>query len=135
MKAVLSRGRDAGLTIPMSWNPSLVLKRSDGLAIRTPAGWEITDAGRESLRKYEGSRLGGAAAQVAHDLRAHLDLVRDPDTRSFVTEAVECFESHFYRSAVVMSWLAAVHVLHRHIHSTRLAAFNAAASRVDAKWR
>ena len=133
MKNVLSRGREAGLKIPTSWNPSLVLTRSAGFAIRTPAGWEITDAGRKHLRKYETSRVSGAAAQVAQDLRAHLDLVRDLDTRSFVSEAVGCFESHFYRSAVVMSWLAAVHVLHRHVHAAHLAAFNAEASRVDAK--
>ena len=135
MKTVLSRGREAGFKIPTSWNPSLVLTRSAGLAIRTPGGWEITDAGREHLRKYETSRVSGAAAQVAHDLRAHLDHVRHADTRNFVIEAVECFEWHFYRSAVVMSWLAAVHVLHQHVYAAHLAVFNSEASRVDAKWR
>jgi hypothetical protein len=135
MKAIVSRGNEAGLGIPPSWNPSLVLRRSGGLAIRTPAGWEITQTGRESLRPYEGDRISRAAAQVAHDLREHLARVRDDDTRSFVTEAVECFEAHFYRSAVVMSWLAAVHVLHRHVLYLCLAEFNAEAKRVDAKWR
>jgi hypothetical protein len=123
------------LKIPPSWNPSLVLRRSNGLAIRTPAGWEITQTGRDALRQYEGARISGAAAQVAHDLREHVALVRDTDTRSFVTEAVECFESRFYRSAAVMSWLAAVHVLHRYVHDKQLAEFNAEAKRVDAKWR
>ena len=115
LKAIVARGGEAGLKIPASWNVATVFRRSAGLAIRTPAGWEITDAGRASVRQHEGMRLSNGAAQIAHDLREHLARVRDDDTRSFVTEAVECFEARFYRSAVVMSWLAAVHVLHRHV--------------------
>lgn len=135
LSAVVARGKDAGLKIPPSWNASMILRRSGGLAIRTPTGWEITEAGRESVRHHAGAKIGKAAAQVAHDLRAHLARVRDDDTRSFVTEAVECFEAEFFRSAIVMSWLAAVHVLHRHVVRAHLAEFNDEAKRVDNKWR
>jgi len=34
-----------------------------------------------------------------------------------------------------MSWLAAVDVLHNHVHANHLAAFNAEAKRIDPKWK
>ncbi len=40
-----------------------------------------------------------------------------------------------YRSAIVMSWLAAVDVLHNHVHTNHLKALNTEAGRVDAKWK
>jgi hypothetical protein len=52
-------------------------------------------------------------------LRALLAKVKDADTRSFVEEAVQCYELELNRSAVVMSWVAAVHVLKKEVdHST-----------------
>jgi hypothetical protein len=52
-----------------------------------------------------------------------------------VEEAVECYEFELYRSAVVMSWLAAVHVLKKEVHQNHLAEFNAEAAKVDSKWK
>jgi hypothetical protein len=40
-----------------------------------------------------------------------------------------------YRSAIVMSWLAAVAVLHREVVTNHLAAFNTEAARIDNKWK
>jgi hypothetical protein len=108
---------------------------SGGLAIRIPQGWEVTDAGRQHLRNLDVARIGPAAVQVATDLRAELANIADADTRAFVEEAIKCYEAELYRSAIVMSWLAAVDILHGHVHAKHLAAFNAEAKRVDAKWR
>jgi hypothetical protein len=105
------------------------------LAINTPNGWELSEAGKQHLKTLGVAKVSPAAVKVATDLRALLAKVQDYDTRVFVEEAVQCYESEFYRSAVVMSWLAAVHVLKREVHQSYLAAFNAEASRVDGRWK
>ena len=109
--------------------------RTNGLAIRVPSGWELSDSGKQHLKALGVGKVSTAAAQVATDLRTLLEKVEDDDTRAFVEEAVQCYELGFYRSAVVMSWLAAVHVLKCEVHQNHLAAFNTEARRVDAKWK
>ena len=129
------RALEAGLRVKDSWAPSTVLSRSKGMAIRTHAGWEITSAGRQRLREMGISGLSPAAFEVAAELRSELTRIVHDDTRAFVEEAIKCYEARLYRSAIVMSWLAAVDVLHRHIVAKALSAFNAEARRVDVKWR
>lgn len=135
IKDLTARAREAGFKVPNSWNPSSILARTDGLAIRTPVGWEITAAGRQHLRKLGITKGNPAAIQVALDLRSELLGIRDEDTRAFVEEAIKCDELECYRSAVVMSWLAAVHVLQRNVIRDHIAAFNAEARKRDPKWK
>lgn len=135
VKDLSARSADAGFRIPKRWNISDTLGKSGGQAIRTPQGWEITDSGRQHLRNLGVTRIGPAAVQVARDLRAELPNIGDADTRAFVEEAIKCYEAELYRSAIVMSWLAAVDVLHGHVHAKHLKAFNAEAKRVDGKWK
>jgi hypothetical protein len=111
------------------------LGKSGGQAIRTPQGWEITDSGRQHLRNLGVTKVSPAAVQIATDLRAQLSNIHDSDTSAFVEEAIKCYEAELYRSAIVMSWLAAVDVLHGCVHAKHLKAFNAEAKRVDAKWK
>lgn len=129
------RAADAGLKIGKTWNPSATLSRSKGLAIRLPDGWELTESGKAYLRSLGVTSLSPAAMQVATDLRVHLAKIINPNTRAFVEEAVKCHEAALYRSAIVMSWLAAVDVLHRVVVANHLAAFNTSAKLVDAKWK
>jgi hypothetical protein len=130
-----SRSQEAGFKIPAKWNMSAVLGRSGGLAIRVPAGWELTETGKNHLRNLGVDSVSPAAMQVAADLRAHLDNVANPTTRAFVEEAIKCHEAKLYRSAVVMSWIAAVDVLYREVVTNHLAAFNAEAKKVNSKWK
>ena len=123
------------LSCRANWNLSTILGRSDGFAVRTPDGWELTDPGRDHLRSLGVTHLSPAAANVAHNLRAELANIKDADARTFVEEAIKCFEYQLYRAAVVFSWVAAVQVLQQHVHAHHLAAFNAEALRVDAKWK
>lgn len=126
---------DAGFRIPKKWNPSSILSASKGKAIRIN-GWEITDAGKLHLRSLGVSQVSPAAMQVAADLRAHLGKITDPETKDFVQEAIKCHEFGLYRSAIVMSWLGAMDILHKHVHTNHLAAFNAEATRViGKKWK
>lgn len=129
------RAVGAGLKIGKTWNPSATLSRSKGFAIRVPNGWEITDSGKNYLRNLGVTSLSPAAMQVAVDLRAHLDKIQSLTTRAFVEEAIKCHESGLYRSAIVMSWLAAVDLLHRTVVASHLDSFNASAKSVDSKWK
>lgn len=124
----------AGFRAMRRWNVSATLGASKGKAIRT-SGWELTDAGKMHLRDLGVSSVSPAAMQVAVDLRAHLARLTDAQTRDFVEEAIKCHEAQLYRSAIVMSWLGAMDVLHKYIHANHLAAFNAEALRVDPKWK
>ena len=135
VKDMRDQAKEAGFRITAGWNPSASLGRSKGLAIRTPKGWEITDAGRQHLRNLGVTKISPAAVQVATDLRAELPNIENEDTRAFVEEAIKCYEAELYRSAIVMSWLAAVDVLHNHVHAKHLKAFNTEAKRVDSRWK
>jgi len=135
VKDMRERARKAGFAMPKSWNPSAPLGKSKGLAIRTPDGWEISDSGRLHLTNLGVTKTSPAAVQVATDLRVVLQSIGDDDTRAFAEEAIRCYEVELCRSAIVMSWLAAVDVLRNHVHANHLAAFNAEAKRVDSKWK
>lgn len=132
---IKERANECGLRISKSWNVSATLARSKGLAIRTPNGWEITEAGWEHLSEMGVFRIGKAEIEVAAGLRAELRKIGNPNTGAFVEEAVKCYEGRLYRSAIVMSWLAAVDVLKQHVLTNHLAGFNAEAKRVDPKWK
>lgn len=132
---IRERAKDAGFRVPSKWNESQILGASKGKAVRAPDGWEITDAGKIHLRNLGVSKISPAAMQVAVDLRAHLDKITDVETRDFVEEAIKCHEAELYRSAIVMSWLGAMDILHKHVHANHLAAFNAEAKRVNVKWK
>lgn len=135
-KDLKARATEAGFRVPPKWNVSDVLGRSGGKAIRTPDGWELTDAGKLHIRSLGIESISPAAMQVAVDLRAHLASVSDPQTKEFVEEAVSCHEAQLYRSAVVMAWLGAMDVLHKHVHANHLTAFNAEAMKVmGKKWK
>lgn len=136
VKAIQAAAADAGFREPQKWNVSQYLGASNGFAIRTREGWELTNAGKARLRNLGVAKISLGAMQVAVDLRTHLDRISDTQTKDFVDEAIRCHESELYRSAIVMSWLGAVDVLHRHVFEHHLAAFNAEASRVmGARWK
>jgi hypothetical protein len=135
LAGIRERAADAGLKIGKTWNPSATLSKSKGLAIRLPEGWELSDSGKSHLRNLGVSKLSPAAVQVASDLRTHLTKISNPATAAFVEEAIKCHESELYRSAIVMSWLAAVDVLHRTVVKSHLVAFNAEAKRVNTNWK
>ena len=135
IKKIKEHAAKAGLRIPNSWNPSASLGRSKGLAINTPQGWELTQAGIDHLLTL-GVRFGNLAnSTVASDLRTELSRISDPDTRAFLDEAIRCYEFGLHRSAVIMTWIGAISLLRTHVHTKHLSAFNKEAVRVDAKWK
>lgn len=135
VNTIRKMGRDAGWRGIDKLNVSAALTRAKGLAIRTPKGWELTSPGRDRVRTTVGSVQGTVVATIAPTLRAHLAGISNADARAFVEEAVHCYEAHLYRAAIVLSWVGAVAVLYNHVVANHLAAFNAEATRRDARWR
>lgn len=135
IKSIKARASKAGLRMGSNWNPSTVLSRTKGLAIRTDDGWELADSGKQHLRNLGVGGLSPAALQVATSLRHQLEKIKRPETRSFVEEAVRCHEAELYRSAVVMAWSGAISTLYDYVTLNALAAFNAEAKRVDSSWK
>lgn len=125
VKEIRETAASAGLREPRGWNVSQALSNGTGKVIRLDSGWELTEAGKLHLRNLGVSKVSPAAMQVAVDLRTHLAKITDAETRDFVEEAIKCHESELYRSAIVMSWLGAMDVLHKEVHTHHLAAFNA----------
>lgn len=135
-KCIKEQASEAGFRIPSKWNISDILGKSEGKAIRTSSGWELTDSGKLHLRSLGVANVSPAAMQVAVDLRAHLDKISDAQTKEFVEEAISCHEAQLYRSAAVMAWLGAMDVLHKHVYANYLDEFNAEATKVlGKKWK
>lgn len=125
----------AGLRESLKWNISAILNSGKGLAARTASGWELTSEGRRKISDIVGPMAANSVPVIASSLRQHLPKISNPDTKSFLEEAIECYERGQLRAAVVFSWVGAVSVLQKHIVASKLSAFNAEAIRRDAKWK
>lgn len=130
------KSSNMGFNIPKGWNVSSILSRTNGLAVRSKVGWEISDSGIHHL-EVSGllSNQVHSSGQVRDDLRALIKQIAAPETRAFVQEAVQAFETGLHRSAVVMSWLGAIDILYEQVASNYLSAFNAEACKVDKRWK
>lgn len=110
--------------------------RTAGLARKLPTGWELTKPGVELVT---GLIKQDAADETPPEpikrLREHLKLIKKDETRAFVEEAVQCAERKLFRSAVVLSWVGAVAVLHDHVIANKLVEFNAEALTRFPKWK
>ena len=124
----------AGFKIPASWNMSSLLSRTKGKAIRTPKGWELTPSGFQSLDEC-GVSVNAGTPKISSGLRTHLEKIKNNETRTFVEEAILCYEYGLFRSAIVMSWISALDGLYNYILENRLTEFNAEARRIDTKWK
>jgi hypothetical protein len=135
VKQIRTLAAQGGLRIAQTWNISDSLKRSRGRAVRTPAGWELTASGKEYVGELAGPVARPAATRVAASLRSHLTQISDPQTVTFIDEAIRCLEARLYRAAVVLSWVGAVSVLYNYVVKNKLSDFNTEAQRRDPKWR
>lgn len=127
--------KKAGFRQLDNWNVSSLLSRSNGLAIRIDKGWELTNSGKEKVIQLAGAAISGVTPKIASSLRSHLSTISNSDTLAFLEEAIRCYETKLYRSAVVLSWVGASSLLYDHVFMHKLAEFNAEATRRDAKWK
>jgi hypothetical protein len=116
---------------------STYLHRSNGKAIKTPSGWELTITGIDYVLKNFNVEINfpekSKEIQIAKSLRAHLIKIKNPETKSFVEESVRCLENKLFRSAVVLSWVGGMAVLYDYVINHKLSDFNAELIRRDPK--
>ena len=122
---------DAGYKWPANLNASRDLGRTEGKAIRTTAGWELTNAGREYAELLSGTKKHSKLRSVAADLAEHAANISNPQIREFIDEAISCFNERHIRSAIVMSWIGAVAVLQDAVIKGPVTDFNNEAIRRD----
>jgi hypothetical protein len=135
VKEIVALAVAHGLRSAKNWNASTLLKASGGKAVRTANGWELTSDGNNYVHSIAGPLAGSPIPKVASSLRAHLTKIADAETFTFVEEAINCFEMRQYRAAVVLSWVGAASVLHKHVVKASLATFNSEATKRDTKWK
>jgi hypothetical protein len=121
----------AGVNI-RSWSVESLLRKS-GLAIRVHGRWELTDDGKRSVQGTVGEALQRETS--SDSLRGRIEGIANPQTRSFLEEAVACRSHGLHRAAVVLSWVGAVALLYEHVVAAALTQFNAEAVRRNPKWR
>ena len=127
---------ETGLRKLAGKNISQILSTSRGLAARTSVGWELQQKGVERVRDIAHAvNVNLVVTHSSRSLRKHEDIIADDLTRSFVLEAINCFEADQYRAAVVFSWAGAVALLHQRVFAKKLVEFNAEALRRDSRWR
>jgi hypothetical protein len=128
VKLIKEAAWSSGLRKVRGWNVSDLLLRAKGLAVRTDDGWELTDTGRAHV----GPLVDAPEARlhnVSASLRAVVGTMTNADVKSFLEEAVACFEHGYHRAAIVLSWVGATATLHRHVVAKKLTDFNAEATR------
>lgn len=129
-------GEANGLRECLKWNISDSLSKAKGKATLIKGSWSIAIPGKTHLHN-----LGLLEDKKSHikndakDLRAHLTSINNPQTKSFIEEAISCLESDQKRAAVVLSWVGAMAVLYDHVVSNHLSVFNVEATKKDAKWK
>jgi hypothetical protein len=132
---IKSRCTAVGLSKLARTNISDALAKAKGFAARTAAGWELQQPGIIRVRDLANAvHVNLVVTHSSQSLRSHAESISDPLTKSFVMEAIQCFEAKQYRAAVVFSWAGAVAVLHQYVFCKKLTEFNAEASRRDG-WR
>lgn len=131
VKEVKEIGVTSGFSSIKTMNVSAILSRHAGKVLKSPLGWELTNPGKAYIKQLG----GGPVIQLSSSLRVLLENINSKNTKAFVEEAVECFEAHHYRAAVVLAWVGAVSVLYEHVILHHLSDFNNAALKKDPKWK
>lgn len=129
-------GSENGLRECLKWNISDTLSKGKGKASLIKGNWVLTVPGKAYLAKqnYLEEKKSIVKNDVA-DLRNHLISISNPQTRSFIEEAINCLETGQKRAAVVLSWVGATAVLYDEVVKKHLSAFNSEALKRDAKWK
>lgn len=126
----------AGLPKLAKANISDVLSRARKQAARVPTGWELQQEGLLRVRVLaQEAQVNLVVTHSSRSLRGHAEELTDQTSKSFVMEAITCFEAHQYRAAIVFSWAGAIAILHRLVFETRLNDFNTEALRRNSKWQ
>lgn len=135
VREVVEIAVSSGMRTAKKWNVSDIFSKSNGFAVRTERGWELSSQGKRHVADVAGPFLNTPVPIIASSLRKHLLQIADSETKNFVEEAICCFESGQHRAAVVLSWVGAISLLQHHVVKHSLISFNQEASRRDKRWK
>ncbi|HET6432647.1 hypothetical protein [Dyella sp.] len=100
-------------------------KRGKGQSfIRTKTGYHLTREAQTEVQQKLHS--GPAKVETSILLRDLLPKISDPTERSFLQEAIDCYEIGARRAAILMTWLLSLSHLYQHVLKHKLSEFNAA---------
>lgn len=125
---------EAGLSEAASWPVATRLKSDKHHVVCRRGHYLLSSKGRSWVEELIPNAVPSHAS-VRSDLRALVARIGDESVRVFVLEAVRAFENSLHRSSVVMSWLAAVHVLQLEVFNRHRSDFDQEMRRRDANWR
>lgn len=104
-------------------------KRSKGKTpkyIKTKSGYHLERSAELDLQKTLHS--GPARQETSHLLRSLLAKVRDPRKKSFLQEAIDCYEIGARRASILLGWILTVDHLYELVLTKHVTAFNAVLS-------
>lgn len=131
---VREKGVDIGFRKVSQWNVTAILKAAakDGQVAQLASGWKLLSPAYKIIENHF-QQEATIISETRHALRTHLSKIGDDQRRLFIEEAIKSFDVRAFRSAVVLSWVGAAHILQDHIVSKHCAAFNAAGTARVAK--
>ncbi len=118
-----------------TWNLSRALQKAAPLLAVKNGKFLLTPSGKKWLAEKNLINVTKSTDPAVKELRDLLPSVGNTETKEFLEECILCLEHGLKRAAVVMSWVAAVHVLKQHVFSLHRAAFDAEVRKVQPKWK
>lgn len=135
VKELKAIGIENGLVEISKWNISQLLKDLGANAVKLPAGWVASNSGKSVLNELGVLNQSSPALKSNVLLRKYLSKVTSENSKNFLEEAVSGLEHGLLRSAVVLSWVGAVSILHEEVITNHLTDFNNEAARRNPKWK
>ena len=90
--------------------------------IKLKAGYKLER--KIQLEIQEALHGGPSKQETSHLLRSLLSKLSTPEEKSFLQEAIDCYEIGARRSSIVMTWILTLDHLYSHVLNKHLAAFN-----------
>ena len=90
--------------------------------VKASKGYYLERETYEELHTKYGHRP--AAVIIKSNLTQHLTTLSETDLREYLTEAINCFDSQYFRAAIVMAWCAGYAMLRRWLFTKHVPALN-----------
>lgn len=134
VKDITEAAVKSGLREAKKWNVSQTLSTLNGLAVKLPDGWTITEKGKKYLAEL-GVIDSAPTQNIKPTLRKYANQINDEHVKQFAEEAISALEVGLLRSAVVLSWVGAVSILYAEVLNNHVSAFNTEAQHRFPKWK
>ena len=92
--------------------------------LKVSSGYTLHRTLKEKISGELGERR--VTIQTSAELRSIESMLPDGDAKTFLREAIDCFEAGANRAAIIMTWVLTMNHLHDYVFKHHLAAFNAA---------